>query len=393
MTIKPGRLDTALSRELQQLESTSSRRSLRALSQTGKVVQRNGKRLLNLAGNDYLGLAQHPAVIEAAKHAAQQHGVGSGASRLVTGTLDAHEALEQRFASLKHAEAALLFPSGYTANLAVLTALARPGDVVLQDKLNHASLIDAARFSGATVRTFPHLGYDKLEALLQKYQDERAENSRVFIVTDTVFSMDGDTADLPRLACLAERYDAVNVIDEAHATGVLGETGAGLAEAQQIAERIDITVSTASKALGSWGGIVSASRPVIDTLINRARPLIYTTAGPPIQAAVIAAALDVLSSEPGRRHRLAEISSHFRQSLQMRGWEVGNNPTPIVPLVVGHNDAAIQLASRLEDAGILAVAIRPPTVPPGSARVRLSLRADLTDDETKQVLAAIPEKH
>lgn len=417
----PGqRLDAALNAELATLRAGCAQRSLHDAAATGKWVRRDGQQLLNLAGNDYLGLAQHPAVTAAAVEAIQRFGVGSGASRLVTGTHPAHTRLEQRFAAFKHAPAALLFPTGYTANLAVLTTLARPGDTILQDKLNHASLLDAARFSGAAVRTFPHRGYEKLETLLTRLRPggrndtdrqhavhdrrnassnraapphpARAPNTtppRVFIVTDSVFSMDGDLADLPRLVALAQRHDAILVVDEAHATGVLGDTGAGLAEMQGVAGQIDLTMSTASKALGSLGGIVTGSRAVIDTLINRARPLIYTTAGPASQPAAIAAALDIVQHEPHRRARLRDLSQTVRAGLRERGWSVTEDPTPIIPLVTGDNAAALALAKRLRDAGVLGVAIRPPTVPPGAARVRLSLRADLDDADTTALFAAV----
>ncbi len=373
----------------QQRADQHAERSLLAAEPDGKRVVRDGRRLLNLAGNDYLALGAHSAVRRAAADAAAQLGPGSGASRLVTGTTPQVAALEQRFAAFKHAEAALLFPTGYMANLGVLTSLAQPGDVVFQDKLNHASLIDAARFSGATVRTFPHRGYDRLERLIRHKRetgDNASSDRALFIVTDAVFSMDGTTADLPRLAELADRYDAALIVDEAHATGVLGETGAGLAEAQGVAERIDVTISTASKALGNLGGVATATRAVIDHLINTARTFIYTTAPPPSVVAGIDAALDVVRDEPHRRQRLAETSRLVRSGLRNNGWGVADDPTPIVPLMVGDNTAALALSRRLEDAGVLAVAIRPPTVPPGSARVRLSLRADLDDADVARLL-------
>ncbi|MFW6060332.1 MAG: aminotransferase class I/II-fold pyridoxal phosphate-dependent enzyme, partial [Phycisphaeraceae bacterium] len=316
-------------------------------------------------------------------------------------------------ATFKHAPAALLLPTGYMANLAVLTALAGPGDLVCLDKLNHASLIDAARATGATVRTFPHLHYARLERLLARCDEATRlaasppRPPRRFIVTDTIFSMDGDAADLPALCDLADQYDATLIVDEAHATGVLGDTGAGLCEAQHVTHRVPIVVSTASKALGSLGGIVTASQPVIDTLINRARPLIYTTAVPPAQAAAIGAALEVIRDEPWRRQRLAQMSQQLRTDLLNDGWTlsptdsaitednrqsaIGNrqSPAPIIPLIVQTPERALHLADHLQRAGFLAVAIRPPTVPPNTARVRLSLRADLTDDDLAQLRTAL----
>lgn len=354
-----------------------------------------GPPLLNLAGNDYLALSNHPALIAAAVAATQRAGTGAGASRLVCGTAPVHAACERRFAAFKHAEAALLFPTGYAANLGLLSALARPGDRVVQDRLNHASLIDAAQTSGADVRTVAHGhdGHAKAARLLAVHR-AASPNARRFVVTDAVFSMDGDAADTPGLLALCDAYDAWLILDEAHGTGVLGPTGAGLAEAAGVADhpRLLASVSTGSKALGGLGGVVTARRVVIDTLVNHARTLIYTTAPPPAQAAALTAAIDVVAAEPERRARLREISLTLRDALAARGWAgvtSGKHVTPIVPLHVGTADAALALADRLEQAGVLAVAIRPPTVPPGTARVRLSLRCDLTDGDLTRVIDAV----
>lgn len=383
-------LNQRLAHELGELESRSLRRSLRALPSAGKRVVVDGQELLNLAGNDYLALAEHPRLKAAAVQAIERLGVGSGASRLVAGHLELHERTEAEFAAFKHAEAALIFPTGYTANLAVLTTLPRPGDLICQDKLNHASLIDAARYSAAGVRTYPHVDHAKLERLLKQHAEQSPDAER-WIVTDSVFSMDGDVADLPGLCGLAERYRAVLIVDEAHGTGVLGETGAGLAERQGVVGRVPITISTASKALGGLGGIVTASRAVIETLVNRGRPMIYSTAVPPSQVAAIGAALEVVRDEPERRERLAQLSQALRQRLGEWGWPgMGVSiATPIVPLVTGDIASAMALQERLRAAGLLAVAIRPPTVAPGAARVRLSLRADLTDAELDTMLDAV----
>lgn len=391
--MKPGnKLNQRLERELGELENQSLRRSLRALPSAGKRVAIEGQDLLNLAGNDYLALAQHPALKAAATQAIEQHGVGSGASRLVAGHLELHEQVEADFAAFKHAEAALIFPTGYTANLAVLTTLPRPDDLICQDKLNHASLIDAAKNSPAQVRTYPHLDHGKVERLLQKHVEQSPDAAR-WIVTDSVFSMDGDVADLPELCTLAERYDAVVVIDEAHGTGVLGQTGSGLTELQGVASRVPITISTASKALGGLGGIVTADRAVIETLINRGRPMIYSTAASPPQIAAIGAAIAVVRDEPWRRERLAHVSQTLRERLDKAGWPSLRQAiaTPILPLVTGNVASAMALQERLRGAGLLAVAIRPPTVAAGAARVRLSLRADLTDAELHAIVTAVGE--
>jgi len=387
-------------------------RQLRAMPEAGPYVHVNGRRCVNLASNDYLGLSQHPALKEAAIEATRRYGTGAGASRLVTGHLTIHEQAERRFAAFKHAEAALLFPTGYMANLAVLTSLAGPGDLVCLDKLDHASLIDAARLSGAQVRTFPHGQLAKLERLLKQHMAQATARKRQgaasqlknrrprrLILTDAVFSMDGDVANLPALCVLAERYEAILVVDEAHGTGVLGETGAGLCEAQGVSRQIPVVVSTASKALGGLGGIVTGHRLLIDTLINTARSFIYTTGIPPAQAAVIDTALQVVRDEPWRRERLHVMASHLRVELAAQGWQISATSetkdaaeqmvTPIVPLIVGDAWETIALANHLLDAGFVAAAIRPPTVPPGTARLRLSLRADIEPTDLDRLMTAL----
>lgn len=381
--------------QLRQLDADCLRRGLRAVNTLdgGRLVAVDGRSLLNLAGNDYLALAAHPRIVDAVINAARSHGFGSGASRLVTGHRPMHEQVEQRFARFKHAQAALLCPTGYMANLAALTTLADSrDDVVLLDKLNHASLIDAARASPATVRVYPHRNLDRLQRLLTRCADAR----RRVIVTDAVFSMDGDAADLPALCELAARCDAILMVDEAHGTGVLGPSGAGLAEAQGVADRVDVAVSTASKALGGLGGIITAHRVVIDAVVNKARSFIYTTAVPVVQAAALDAALDILEAEPHRRHRLAELSSRLRGALRRQGWPLPSparadetDITPIFPLIVGSAEAALALADHLRRHGIHAPAIRPPTVAPGSARVRVTLRADLRDDDLDRLIDAL----
>ena len=382
-----------LGRDLQQRESQGLLRSLKSLAPKGPIVTRDGLPLVNLAGNDYLALSSHPHVRQAAIDAIEQYGVGAGASRLVSGHQPTHQNLEQRFAAFKHAEAALLCPTGYIANLAAVTALAARGDTIYLDKLCHASLIDAARGSLATMRTYPHLDVQKLEQLLARpLRDTSAGDrpARRIVITDSVFSMDGDTADLPALCDLADRYDAILIVDEAHGSGVLGPGGCGLAELQGVADRIDVTISTASKALGSLGGIITARRVVIDTIINHARPFIYTTAALPTQAAAINAALDIIEAEPQRRHRLADLACQIRHAIRQRDPQSStaalDPPTPIIPIICGRPAAAQHLSDQLAQAGFFAPAIRPPTVPPNTSRVRISLRSDLTDDDVNKLI-------
>ncbi len=375
-----------LQQQLDDLAARSLGRRLRCMVSRGRTVECNDRSFINLASNDYLALSQHPHLKRAAIEAIEQFGVGATASPLIVGHHQLHEQLEQRFAAFKHTEAALLFSSGFSANLAVLTSLAQRGDTILIDKLTHASLIDAARASGARVRSFHHRDYDHLATRLAKITC-----GTTFIVTDSIFSMDGDAADLPVIVDLAQRHGAVTIVDEAHATGLYGPHGEGLAAARGVAERIDVSISTASKALGGLGGIVCARRTVIDTLINRGRSYIYSTAPPPAQAAVILAALDVIRDEPQRRQRVLELATRLRNALRPTPYASHSTPLdcPIVPLITGKPDAAVALAQHLEDRGLLAVAIRPPTVAPAAARVRLSLRADLVDEDMDLLLAAV----
>jgi 8-amino-7-oxononanoate synthase len=406
-----------LTNELAHLEPDGLLRRLRLISSAGPIVTTDdGRQLLNFTSNSYLGLNEHPAMKAAAVSAVNDLGTGAGASLLISGRLPIHAQAEHAFAKFKHAQAALLMPTGYTANLAALTALAGPGDLICLDKLCHASLIDAARASGAEVRTYPHLKTNKLQRLLQRHNSANASTHacdlapplsdqssiinhqsqitlppRRFIVTDSVFSMDGDTADLPALCDLAEQYNAVTIIDEAHGTGLLGDTGAGLSEAQGVIDRIHVTISTASKALGGLGGIITAAQPIIDTIINHARSLIYTTAIPPAQAAAIEQAVKLIQTQPELRNHVRNLTIRLRHGLKSQGWKLihqGDFIIPIVPLIVGEAHDTIALSEHLYHHGILAAPIRPPTVAPGSSRVRLSLRADMTDEHIDQVIQA-----
>jgi 8-amino-7-oxononanoate synthase len=368
------------------LEARGLRRRLRMIdSAQGARVRVAGRELICFCSNDYLGLANDAVVKRAVVDAVEKWGWGAGASRLITGTMTPHQELEQRLAAFKGTEAALVCSTGYQANLAAVRALAGEGDVVLLDKLNHASIIDAARGSGAVVRVFPHRDYAKLERLLERTADAR----RRVIVTDSLFSMDGDLADLPRLVELKRRYDALLVIDEAHATGVLGPGGRGLAELQGVEHEIDLTVGTLSKAFGGIGGFLAGAREIVDWVINTAGAFIYTTALPPAACAAAMAGLDVIEREPQRRARVLALADRLRGDLSDQGWDVGNSQSQIIPLIVGSAESAVELAARLEGDGVLAPAIRPPTVPAGRARIRISLRADHRDEDVAPLLAGL----
>jgi len=381
----------SLSRNLAARREGHLFRELRPLESAAEPeITVGGCHFVQFASNNYLGLATHPEVIAAAREATERFGTGSGASRLVTGSMALHHQLEQALARFKHTEAALLFPTGYMANLAALTTFAGECDSIISDKLNHASLLDAARFSGAAHRTFPHCQYRRAEELLQRSQPD----SRRFLVTDAVFSMDGDVADLAALADVAERTDSLFFIDDAHGTGVLGPRGAGLAELQNVEDRIDLTVGTLSKALGSLGGFIAGPRAAIDTLINSARSFIFTTALPPACAAAALAALRIVEADPARRSRLARLAHHVRTELRGMGFDCGSSTppaTPIIPVILGDAAAALAASDSLKARGLFIPAIRPPTVPPNSARLRISLMATHTDAHIEQLLEAFRE--
>jgi 8-amino-7-oxononanoate synthase len=361
-----------LAQELEILASQDLRRGLTEVEEIlpGGRVQIAGRILLNLSSNDYLGLSQDPRIIAAAREAAARWGVGAGASRLVVGHLALHEEVEARLAAFKGTEAAVIFSTGYMANLGVISALMGPSDTVFCDKLNHASIYDGIRLSGANLVRFPHRDMNRLEALLQQ-----AGPGKRLIATDSVFSVDGDLAPLQEMVELKDRYGAMLMVDEAHATGVLGPEGAGLAAALGLTQRVEVHMGTFSKALGSLGGYVAGDRCLIDYLHNRARSFIYSTAMPPPVLGAIAGALDLVVREPDRRTYLLEQAEEFRGVLAQGGFDTLGSETQIVPVLVGENARTLEMSARLRERGLMAVALRPPTVPPGRARVRFSLSA------------------
>jgi 8-amino-7-oxononanoate synthase len=336
----------------------------------GPHVVLDGKPVLLLCSNNYLGLADHPRVRAAAADAAMRWGVGSGASRLVSGTMTVHRRLEERLASFKRREAALLFGSGYLANCGVVASLARPGDVVFSDALNHASIIDGCRLSRAEVFVYEHCDVEHLEWGLQ-HADDRA----ALIVTDGVFSMDGDVAPLVEIVELARRYGARVAVDEAHGTGALGRGGRGACAEAGVEDEVDVIVGTLGKALGSYGAFVACDRAMARYLVNAARTFIFSTALPPPAASAAMVALDVLEQDPARVDRLARNSDSLRAALAAEGFDTGGSRTQIVPLVVGDASAAVAMCEAALARGVFAQAIRPPTVPPGTSRLRLAVMA------------------
>ena len=366
-------LNNQLRGELDQLQATGLYRHFRDLdSAQGPHVNLNGRAVLNLSSNDYLGLANDPFLKEAAAAAVARWGVGAGASRLVCGNLAPYKHLEETLARFKRKEAALVFGSGYAANVGAITALAGQDDVLILDKLDHASIIDGARQSGAAIRVYPHFNLRKLEEILQQSQSYR----RRFIITETVFSMDGDLAPLPAIVALKEKYAAWLMLDEAHATGVFGNDRRGLAEQLGVEDKIEITVGTLSKALGCAGGFVVGSRPLIDFLRNRARSLIYSTALPPAICAAAATAVEFVMSAAGAQRR-DQLWDHVRAL---------GAQSPIHPIIVGAERAAVELSEKLLNDGIFVPAIRYPTVPKGKARLRVTVSAAHTSTDVQQFL-------
>ncbi len=349
------------------------RRPVTLQSPVGPRAWVEGRQLVCMCSNDYLSLACDPAVKAAAVAAVEQWGVGAGASRLVCGTTSLHEQLELRLAQFEGTEAAIVTPTGWMANHAAIGVLASRGDLILCDKLSHASIIDAARACGARLRTYAHGDMVRLGSLLSRH---RGSYRRCLIVTDTLFSMDGDIAPLAELVELKERYDAQLLIDEAHATGVLGAGGRGAAELAGVEERVDVRVGTLSKAMGGLGGFVAGPAVLIDTIRNSARAYIYTTALPPVLCATAMAALDIIRDEPARRGDLLAAADGLRGQLQEAGLATGGSVAQIIPVIAGSPAAALDASDKLLREGFLAPAIRPPTVPSGTSRLRISVCTD-----------------
>jgi 8-amino-7-oxononanoate synthase len=341
---------------------------------------------VNLCSNDYLGLANDPRLRRAAAEAAERDGAGSGAARLVAGDLPVHGRLERRIAEAKGAEAALLFGSGYHANAGVPAALVAREDAIFSDALNHASIIDGCRLSGAEIVRYRHADADDLAALLA-----RTRARRKLVVTDTVFGMDGDAAPLREIAAACERHAAMLYVDEAHAAGVLGPTGAGLAEALGVSHRVDAQMGTLGKALGSYGAYVAGSRALVDWLVSRARTFVFTTALPPAACGAALAALDVVAAEPGRRAHLAALTARMRAGLERLGFPMARVVAPIFPVVLGDEGRALAASRALRDRGFFVRAIRPPTVPPGTSRLRVSLTAAHGEAHVDAFLGALEE--
>ncbi len=360
----------------------------RGLNRSLRPVGRDGHSAVNFASNDYLGLAADPRVVAAAGEAARRLGWGTGASPLVSGWTVEHEALAAEIAEFERTEAAILFPTGYAANLGTIAALVGKSDGIYSDRLNHACLIDGSRLSGGTIRVYPH---SDTEALAARLDEDRGRFRRTLIVTDGVFSMDGDLAPIDRLADLAERHGAMLLVDEAHGTGVFGPDGRGAAAELGAAERVTVKVGTLSKALGSVGGFVAGPRPLIDWLTNHARPLIFSTAAPPASVAAAREALRIAIAETWRRVRARGLGDRLRIGLGAAGYDVIRSAGPIVPVLLGEPEIALELSVRLAGRGFLVPAIRPPSVPEGTSRLRVVASAGHSDEQVEALILAFRE--
>jgi 8-amino-7-oxononanoate synthase len=376
-----------VSEHLEVLRAKGLYRRMRALeSAQDSWVMFEGRRVLNLCSNNYLGLAGHPEVKKAAAQAIERWGCGSGASRLICGTLAPHRELESRLAVFKGTEAALLYSSGYAANMGIIPAIVGEEDAVFSDELNHASIIDGCRLSRARVAVFPHNNLDVLESKLRRVASGKSR--RKLIVVDSVFSMDGDLAPLPELAKLAEKYGCLLMVDEAHATGVLGPGGRGLVTHFGLEESVTISMSTLSKALGSLGGFAAGSSEMVDFLINKSRSFIYTTALSPGNVAAAGAALTLLENEPSLTQRVLDNAKYLRLGFKRLGFDTRNSETQIIPVMVGDAAGALKMSGLLLDEGVLATAVRPPTVPDGTCRIRVTVMATHTRQDLDFTLYA-----
>ncbi len=373
---------------LHDLERRHLRRSLRVVETAcGTTVSIGGRRVILMASNNYLGLATHPEVTRAAVEAIERFGTGAGASRLICGTQTPHVELERELSRFKSCEAALCFGSGYLANLGLIPALARSGDLILADRLCHASLIDGCRLSGAALRVFRHNDVAQVARLLARNGTRR----RVVVVTEGIFSMDGDAAPLGDLARVTQAHGARLLVDDAHGTGVMGGEGRGTVEWMGLAPGSLIQMGTLSKALGTSGAYVVGSSALIDYLVNTARSFIYATALPPAMAAAAQAALRVVQAEPERRARLWTNRRYLYDGLKAAGFRMTDSVSPILPVLVGDPDQAVTAARRLLEQGVFAPAIRPPTVPQGTSRIRLTVTSEHSTGDLDHVLAAFTQ--
>ncbi|HWH60911.1 MAG TPA: glycine C-acetyltransferase [Terriglobales bacterium] len=381
-----------LSDQLNDLKSKGTHFRLRVLDdEQAPVCTFDGKKVINLASNNYLGLTTHPRLREAALDATRKYGVGSGAVRTIAGTMKIHMELEEKIARFKNVEACVVFQSGFTANAGTVSAILGKEDFIISDQLNHASIIDGARLSRAKILVFEHKNIADAEAKLASVKDQPG---RKLLITDGVFSMDGDIGAIPALCDLAEKYGAIMMVDDAHASGVLGRNGRGTIDHFNVHGRVDIQVGTLSKAIGALGGYVCGTRELIDFLYHRARPFLFSTSHPPSVAATCIAAFEVLEQEPERIDKLWENTRFFKKELGLLGFHIGgrNTPaseTPITPIIIGDGKLTMDFSRELFKEGVFATGIAYPTVPEGKARIRTIMTATHTKEELEQALEVL----
>lgn len=371
--------------EVEELRLQGLFRPLKELqSPQGARATFDGREVINLSSNNYLGLTTHPRLVEAAVRATQEYGAGSGSVRTIAGTMTLHEELEQKLAGFKHTEAALVFQSGFTCNSGIIPVLVYEGDAILSDELNHASIIDGIRLTRAERKIWPHRDMDALEQALKETQTAR----RRLVVTDGVFSMDGDVAPLPDIVGLAERYNAIVYVDDAHSSGVFGANGRGTIDHFGLHGRVHVQVGTLSKAIGSLGGYAATTQGLRDLLIHRGRPFLFSTSHPPAVTAACIAAIDVLQDEPELIDRLWENTRYFKAGLERLGLNTGASESPITPVIAGEGRKAMRLSDRLFAEGVFAQGIGYPTVPEPKSRVRTIVTAEHTRSDLDRALAA-----
>jgi glycine C-acetyltransferase len=381
-----------LAADIESLKEKNLYRPLRVMSGAQETrTTMDGRPVISLSSNNYLGLATHPRLVEAALAAVRDLGVGSGAVRTIAGTMELHEELERRLATFKNVEAVLTFQSGFTANSGVIPTITTEQDLIVSDELNHASIIDGVRLSKASRAVFPHKDVDGLEKVLREARDKggpKGPYRSILVITDGVFSMGGDIAPLPGICDVAERYEAAVMVDDAHASGVLGRNGRGTIDHFGVHGRVDIQVGTLSKAVGVLGGYVAGTQALRDILIQRARPFLFSTSHPPAVAAACLAAIDVLEQEPERIERLWDNTRFFKAGLEGLGFDTGISETPITPVIVGDSAAAGRMSERLFELGIFAQAVVYPTVALDKARIRTIVSSEHTRDELQTCLDA-----
>lgn len=375
-----------INQELEYLKINGLHRSLRTIEKVdGPRIRIDGKEYINFCSNNYLGLAGHPEVVKRAIAAIKDFGFGSGASRLISGNTAVHEALEKKIAQFKGREAALIFPTGYMANLGVISSLLDEKDTVIVDRLSHASIIDACRLSKAKMQVCPHRNLHDLEKILKR----SAKFGKRLFVTDAVFSMDGTLAHLPEIIKLAKNYDTIVMIDEAHATGILGNKGQGLEEYYNVEGQVDILLGTMSKTLGSIGGYVAGSHGLIDYLRNKARSFVYTTALPAAACAAALAALETIEQQPDLRKKLWENTKALKALIKELGVKTVETESPIIPIIIGNLDRTMKLSAQLFERGIFVSGIRPPTVPKGECRLRITVMATHSKEDIECLASSL----